>query len=32
MGPIGDVEQLVRTIPGVIEVENRIVVVRSGAA
>ena len=32
MGPIGNVEQLVRGIPGVTEVENRIVVVRSGAA
>jgi cytidylate kinase len=32
MGPIGNVEQLVRGVPGVTEVENRIVVVRSGAA
>jgi cytidylate kinase len=32
MGPIGNVEELVRAIPGVTEVENRIVVVRSGAA
>ena len=32
MGPIGNVEQLVRAIPGVTEVENRIVAVRSGVA
>jgi hypothetical protein len=32
MGPIGNVEEVVRAIPGVTEVENRIVVVRSGAA
>jgi hypothetical protein len=32
MSPIGDVEQLLRGVPGVTEVENRIVVVRSGAA
>ena len=31
-GPIGNVEEQVRAIPGVSEVENRIVVVRSGAA
>ena len=30
--PIGNVEEQVRAIPGVSEVENRIVVVRSGAA
>ena len=32
MSPIGNVEELVRAIPGVTEVENRIVVIRSGAA
>jgi cytidylate kinase len=32
MGPSGNVEEVVRAIPGVTEVENRIVVVRSGAA
>jgi cytidylate kinase len=32
MRPIGNVEQLVRGIPGVTEVENRIVVMPSGAA
>ena len=32
MGPIGNVEELVRGIPGVTEVENRIVVLRSGTA
>jgi len=32
VGPIGHVEQLVRDIPGVIEVENRVVAVRSGVA
>jgi osmotically-inducible protein OsmY len=32
MAPIGNVEEVVRAIPGVTEVENRIVVVRSGAA
>jgi len=30
VGPIGKVEQLVRDIPGVTEVENRVVAVRSG--
>jgi hypothetical protein len=30
MGPIGNVDELVRGIPGVTEVDNRIVVVRSG--
>ena len=32
MGPIGNVEDIVRGIPGVTGVESRIVVVRSGAA
>ena len=32
LGPIPSVEEVVRGIPGVTEVENRIVVVRSGAA
>ena len=32
MGPIGNVEDIVRSIPGVTGVESRIVVVRSGAA
>jgi len=32
MGPIGNVEQLVRDIPGVTEVENRVVALRSGVA
>lgn len=32
MSPIGNVEELVRGVPGVTEVENRIMVVRSGAA
>jgi cytidylate kinase len=32
LGPISNVEEVVRGIPGVTEVENRIVVVRSGAA
>jgi cytidylate kinase len=32
MSPVGNVEELVRSVPGVTEVENRIVVVRSGAA
>ena len=32
VGPIGNVEQLVRDIPGVTEVENRVVAVRSGVA
>ena len=32
MSPIANIEQRVRAIPGVTEVENRIVVVRSGAA
>jgi len=32
MSPIGNVDERVRAIPGVAEVENRIVVVRSGAA
>lgn len=32
MGPIANVEERVRAIPGVTEVENRIVVARSGAA
>jgi cytidylate kinase len=32
VGKIGDVEQLVRAVPGVTEVENRIVAVRSGVA
>ena len=31
MGPIGNVEEVVRSVPGVTDVENRIVVVRSGA-
>jgi cytidylate kinase len=31
VGPIGNVEQLVREIPGVTEVENRVAAVRSGA-
>jgi cytidylate kinase len=31
MGPIANVEELVRGIPGVTEVENRIVIVRSSA-
>jgi cytidylate kinase len=32
MSPVSNVEELVRSVPGVTEVENRIVVVRSGAA
>ena len=32
IGPISNVEQLVRDIPGVTEVENRVVAVRSGVA
>ena len=32
MGPTGNVEQLVRDIPGVTEVENRVVALRSGVA
>jgi hypothetical protein len=32
MGPIGNVEEIVRSVPGVTDVENRVVVVRSGAA
>ena len=32
VGPIGNVEHLVRDIPGVTEVENRLVAVRSGVA
>jgi cytidylate kinase len=32
MSPVSNVEQLVRSVPGVTEVESRIVVVRSGAA
>ena len=32
MSPVSNVEQLVRSVPGVAEVESRIVVVRSGAA
>jgi len=32
LSPIGNVEELVRAVPGVTEVENRIVAVRSGAA
>ena len=32
MSPIANVEELVKAIPGVSEVENRIVVTRSGAA
>jgi hypothetical protein len=32
VGPSGNVEQLVRDIPGVTEVENRVVAVRSGVA
>jgi hypothetical protein len=31
-GPIGDLDERLRAIPGVSEVENRIVVMRSGAA
>jgi cytidylate kinase len=32
MRPVGNIEELVRRVPGVTEVENRIVAVRSGAA
>ena len=32
ISPVSNVEELVRGVPGVTEVENRIVVVRSGAA
>jgi cytidylate kinase len=32
LSPVGNIEELVRAIPGVTEVENRIVAVRSGAA
>ena len=32
MGPIGNVEEVVRSVPGVTDVVNRVVVVRSGAA
>jgi cytidylate kinase len=32
MSPVSNVEELVRSVPGVTEVESRIVVVRSGAA
>ena len=32
MGPIGNVEEVVRSVPGVTDVENRVMVVRSGAA
>jgi cytidylate kinase len=32
MRPVGNVEELVRAVPGVTEVENRIVAVRTGAA
>jgi cytidylate kinase len=32
MGPIGNVEEVARGVPGVTDVENRIVVARSGAA
>ena len=32
VGKIGNAEQLVRDIPGVTEVENRLVAVRSGGA
>ena len=31
MGPIGNVEEVVRSVPGVTDVENRVVVVPSGA-
>jgi hypothetical protein len=31
-GPIGNVEEVVRSVPGVTDVENRVVVVRYGAA
>jgi cytidylate kinase len=31
-GPIGNVEEIVRSVPGVTDVENRVVVVRYGAA
>jgi cytidylate kinase len=32
LGPISNLEALVRAVPGVVEIENRIIVVRSGAA
>ena len=32
MGPVGNVEEVVRSVPGVTDVENRVMVVRSGAA
>jgi osmotically-inducible protein OsmY len=32
MGPIGNVEEVVRSVPGVTDVENRVMVVRTGAA
>ena len=31
-GTIGNVEEVVRSVPGVTDVENRVVVVRYGAA
>ena len=31
MGPIGNVEEVVRSVPGVTDVENRVVVVPSSA-
>ena len=32
ISPLRNVEELVRSVPGVTEVDNRVVVVRSGAA